>query len=83
LQGATSERDIATGANLIDAVVKREPQVQLKPDDRVVVARGGVERRGSGRTLLDYFTFGNLYQPCAALAQLPDLARQSCFVSDG
>jgi hydroxybutyrate-dimer hydrolase len=62
------ERDAATGANLIDALVAREPQVQLKADDRVVVARGGVERRGSGRTLLDYFTFGNLYQPCAVLA---------------
>jgi len=66
------ERDVVSGANLIDAIVAREPQVQLTPDDRVVVARGGVERRGSGRTLLDYFTFGNLYQPCAALA-VPDI----------
>jgi hydroxybutyrate-dimer hydrolase len=63
-----AERDATTSAHLIDAVVAREPQVQLKPDDRVVVARGSIERRGSGRTLLDYFTFGNLYQPCAALA---------------
>ena len=30
------------------------------------------ERRGSGRTLLDYFSFGNLYQPCALLA-VPDI----------
>ena len=67
-----AERDVATGANLIDGVVAREPQVQLKPDDRVVVACGGVERRGSGRTLLDYYTFGNLYQPCAALP-VPDI----------
>ena len=67
-----AERDAATGAHLIDAVVAREPQVQLKPDDRVVVARGSIERHGSGRTLLDYFTFGNLYQPCAALA-VPDI----------
>ncbi len=67
-----AERDAATGAHLIDAAVAREPQVQLKPDDRVVVVRGLVERRGSERTLLDYFTFGNLYQPCAALA-VPDI----------
>ena len=67
-----AEHDVSTGANLIDAVVVREPQVQLKPDDRVVVVRGSTERRGSGRTLLDYFTFGNLYQPCAALA-VPDV----------
>ncbi len=55
-------------AHLMDGVVAREPQVQLRTDDRVVVTRGGTERRGSGRTLLDYFTFGNLYQPCAVLA---------------
>jgi hydroxybutyrate-dimer hydrolase len=64
--------DVSTGAHLIDGVVAREPQVQLKPDDRVVVARGSTERRGGGRTLLDYFTFGDLYQPCAALA-VPDI----------
>jgi hydroxybutyrate-dimer hydrolase len=58
--------------HLMDGVVAREPQVQLRPDDRVVVARGSVERRGSGRTLLDYFSFGNLYQPCAVLA-VPDV----------
>ena len=65
-----AERDALAlpGERLIDGVVVREPQVQNRPDDRVVVARGGTARRGSGRTLLDYFTFGNLYQPCAVLA---------------
>ncbi|CCE09081.1 D-(-)-3-hydroxybutyrate oligomer hydrolase precursor (3HB-oligomer hydrolase) (3HBOH) [Bradyrhizobium sp. STM 3843] len=58
--------------HLLDGVVAREPQVQLKPDDRVVVTRGSTERRGTGRTLLDYFSFGNLYQPCAVLA-VPDI----------
>jgi hydroxybutyrate-dimer hydrolase len=60
------------GEHLLDGVVAREPQVQLKPDDRVVVKRGAIERRGAGRTLLDYFSFGNLYQPCAVLA-VPDI----------
>ncbi|HWK45400.1 MAG TPA: 3-hydroxybutyrate oligomer hydrolase family protein [Stellaceae bacterium] len=54
--------------HLVDGIVAREPQVQLRPDDRVSVTRGSVTRTGSGRTLLDYFTFGNLYQPCAVLA---------------
>lgn len=63
-----AERDAATGAHLINGAVAREPQVQLRPDDRVVVVRGQTERRGSGRSLLDYFSFGNLYQPCAVLA---------------
>jgi len=53
--------------HMLDGVVAREPQVQLKPDDGVVVKRGQVTRRGTGRTLLDYFSFGNLYQPCALL----------------
>jgi hydroxybutyrate-dimer hydrolase len=56
----------------LDGVVAREPQVQLKPDDKVVVQRGTTERKGTGRTLLDYFSFGNLYQPCAVLA-VPDI----------
>ncbi len=54
--------------HLLDGVVAREPQVQLKPDDRAMVKVGATERRGTGRTLLDYFSFGNLYQPCAVLA---------------
>jgi hydroxybutyrate-dimer hydrolase len=65
------EKDAASGAGLLDGIVAREPQVQLRPDDRVVVGRAGRERRGTGRTLMDYFTFGNLYQPCALLA-VPD-----------
>jgi hydroxybutyrate-dimer hydrolase len=67
-----AEKDAANADRLIDGVVAREPQVQNRSDDRVVVARGKSERRGSGRTLLDYFSFGNLYQPCALLA-VPDI----------
>ncbi|WP_280953487.1 3-hydroxybutyrate oligomer hydrolase family protein [Phyllobacterium phragmitis] len=53
---------------LIDGIVAAQPQVQLKPDDRVTVARGDNIRKGSGRPLLDYFTYAILYQPCAAAA---------------
>lgn len=35
------------------------------------MTRGQTVQRGSGRTLLDYFTFANLYQPCPVLA-VPD-----------
>ena len=58
--------------HLMNGVVAREPQVQLRSDDRVMVVRGTTERRGSGRSLLDYFSYGNLYQPCAVLA-VPDI----------
>jgi len=68
-----AEKDAADTEHLIDATVVREPQEQSRPDNRVVVAHRGRERLGSGRTLLDYFSFGNLYQPCAVLAvpQIP------------
>ncbi|MFC7738209.1 3-hydroxybutyrate oligomer hydrolase family protein [Roseomonas sp. GCM10028921] len=61
----------ADEGGLVDAVLAGEPQVQVRPDDRTVVAYRGRERRNPGRTLLDYFTFGNLYLPCAVLA-LPE-----------
>lgn len=70
--GATIYAAEKDAGNLIDGVVVREPQVQLRPDDRVSVTRGPVTRQGSGRSLLDYFSFGNLYQPCAVLA-VPDV----------
>lgn len=53
----------------LDAIVAAEPQIQLRPDDRVSVSRGGnAARLGTGRSLLDYFTYAILYQPCAAVA---------------
>ena len=56
---------------LVDGVVVMAPQVQTRPEPRAVVAYEGRERRDPGRSLLDYFSFGNLYLPCAALA-LPE-----------
>lgn len=61
----------ADEGGLVDAVLAGEPQVQVRPDDRTVVTYRRRERRNPGRTLLDYFTFGNLYLPCAVLA-LPE-----------
>jgi len=63
-----AEKDAAASEHLIDGTVVREPQEQSRPDDRVVVDHVGRQLNGSGRTLLDYFSFGNLYQPCAILA---------------
>lgn len=55
-------------AGLIDGIVAAQPQVQIDPDERVTVARGEAVREGTGRPLLDYFTYAILYQPCAAAA---------------
>ena len=57
---------------LIDGVAVTEPAVQVPPDAGVAIERGGVAVAGAGRTLYDYMTWANLYQPCAALA--PELA---------
>ena len=72
LYGAEQDAD-----HLIDGVVVMAPQVQTRPEPRAVVAYEGRERHNPGRTLLDYFTFGNLYLPCAALALPADAPGRS------
>lgn len=62
---AAAEQDTQ---GLIDGVAVGEPQVQLVANNSLSVVRGSTTMIGSGKTLLDYFTFANLYQPCAALA---------------
>ncbi|MCU0929959.1 MAG: D-(-)-3-hydroxybutyrate oligomer hydrolase [Burkholderiaceae bacterium] len=58
---------------LIDGVAVSEPQVQTVARSRaersIVIQRGdGAPYTAGSRPLLDYFTFANLYQPCAALS---------------
>lgn len=53
---------------LINGVAVAEPQVQVVPDARLSVTRGATTLAGTGRSLLDYASLGNLLQPCAALA---------------
>ena len=61
---AAAEQD-TTG--LIDGVAVAEPQIQLNPPS-ATIRRGATTIASHSRTLYDYFTFANLYQPCAALA---------------
>jgi hydroxybutyrate-dimer hydrolase len=49
-------------------VAVSEPQIQLKPNPALTVRRGSVVMQGSGKSLLDYATFSELYQPCAMMA---------------
>jgi len=53
---------------LIDAVVVGEPQVQPKATAGLSIRRGSATVATTGKPLLDYFTYANIYQPCAALA---------------
>lgn len=52
---------------LISGVAVAEPQIQLVPDARLRVTRGGTTQTGTGKSLYDYATLANLLQPCAAL----------------
>lgn len=54
---------------LISGVAVSEPAVQLPANPGVTVQRGGTTVSASARTLYDYTSLANLYQPCAALAQ--------------
>jgi hydroxybutyrate-dimer hydrolase len=71
--GATSalqavERD---NSGLIDGVAINAPDAQPGELQGVQIVQGSRAQLVIGRPLLDYVTFANLYQPCAALALAP------------
>ncbi len=53
---------------LIDAVVVSEPNAQPDANNGLVIKRGNRVVTTHSKPLIDYFTFANIYQPCAALA---------------
>ncbi len=61
---AAAEQDVA---GLIDGVAVAEPQVQFNAPT-ATIRRGSAAVAAHSKTLLDYFTIANLYQPCAAYA---------------
>jgi hydroxybutyrate-dimer hydrolase len=64
LQAAEQDND-----KLIDGVAVTEPVIQINPSQDPVIRRGALPAYTAGsRPLADYFTFANLYQPCAALS---------------
>lgn len=63
LQAAEQDR-----AGLIDGVAVAEPNIQVMHPQNPAIRRGTVTYTGGSKPLYDYFTFANLYQPCAALA---------------
>ena len=54
--------------DLIDGVAVSEPQVNLPDNAALTVSRGGATIANAGKPLFDYFTYANLYQPCATRA---------------
>lgn len=53
---------------LIDGVAVTEPNVQPRLTQRLAVQQGSTLMPAIGKPLADYFTFANVYQPCALLA---------------
>jgi hydroxybutyrate-dimer hydrolase len=64
---------------LIDGVVTTEPSAQPATTAGYGVTFGGTPVPTFGKPLIDYFTFANLYQPCAALAAGATMSETSIF----
>ena len=67
------------GSGLIDGVVAFEPNAQPASTSGYGVQFGGAPVAAYGKSLADYVTYANLYQPCAALASTATLAETSIF----
>ncbi len=64
---------------LIDGVVAGEPSAQPATTAGYGVQVGGIPAASYGKSLMDYFTIANLYQPCAALAPSAALPEVSIY----
>ena len=62
---AAAEQDTQ---GLISGVAVSEPAIEMPANPGVTVQRGGVALAVTGKTLVDFTTYANLYQSCAALA---------------
>ena len=67
LQAAEQDR-----FGLIDGVAISEPNAQPANVKKLKIVQGTTEQPAIGKPLLDYFTFANLYQPCATATLPPD-----------
>lgn len=61
---AAMEQDILS---LIDGAVFAQPSAQTNSEG-LAISQGGTVVSSAGKSLIDYVTYANLYQPCAALA---------------
>ena len=60
---AAAEQDVLA---LVDGAVLAQPSAQISADS-VAVVQGNAPVKAAGKLLLDYTSYANLYQPCAAL----------------
>ena len=64
---------------LIDGVVASEPVTEMPAATGYGIRFDGAPVAGHGKTLAEYTTYGNVYQPCAALAADAALAETSIY----
>lgn len=67
------------GDGLIDGVVASEPVTEMPNSTAYGIQFGGAAVSGYGKTLADYTTYGNIYQPCAALAADAAISETSIY----
>ena len=65
---AAAEQD---HGGLIDGVAVTEPNAQPRNTRDLRIMQGSIEQPTIGKPLLDYFTYANLYQPCATATMAP------------
>ncbi len=71
---------------LIDGVVAGEPVTEMPTTTGYGITFGGTAVTGYGKKLADFTTYGNVYQPCAALAAgaaLPEITVFNYLVLTG
>jgi hydroxybutyrate-dimer hydrolase len=64
---------------LIDGVVAGEPVTEMPTTNGYGILFGGTAVTGYGKRLADFVTYGNLYQPCAALAAEATMTELTLF----
>ena len=65
--GAALQAAEQDNAGLIDGVAVSEPNIQVSNPQNPPIRRGSTTYTGGSKPLYEYFTFANLYQPCASL----------------
>jgi hydroxybutyrate-dimer hydrolase len=73
---AAAEQD---AEGLIDGVAVSEPSVQPRGAAKLQIEQGGHVFPTVGKPLADYFSFANVYQPCALLSSQAGLSLHAAF----
>ena len=64
---------------LIDGVAVTEPQIQPGANAGLTIKFGAATVNNHSKPLIDYFSFANVYQPCAALSTQAGLSLSPAF----